>query len=104
VAKGFVQQPGIDHNKTTAPTARLESLHAIAHIATSLDWELHQFDIKTAFLNSILPEDEQAFMEQPEGYEVPGKEDWVLQLLKSIYSMKQASRVWNATFNGEVIS
>jgi hypothetical protein len=52
----------------------------------------------------ILPKDEQAFIEQPKGFEVLGKEDWVLQLLKSIYSMKQVSRVWNTTFNGEVVS
>jgi hypothetical protein len=38
-------------------------------------------------------------MEQPPSFEVPGKEDWIMQLLKSIYSMKQASHIWNITFN-----
>jgi hypothetical protein len=104
VAKGFAQRPGLDYDKMMAPTARLESLRAIAHIAALRNWELHQFNIKTAFLNGILPEDEQAFMEQPQGFEVPGKEDWVYHLLKSIYGMKQASRVWNTTFNGEIVS
>jgi hypothetical protein len=104
VAKGFAQIPGLNYDKTTAPTSRLESLRAIAHIAASLDWELHQFDIKTAFLNGILPESEQTFMEQPAGFEIPGKEDWVFHLMKSIYGMKQASRVWNITFNGAVVS
>jgi hypothetical protein len=104
VAKGFAQWPGVDYDKTTTPMACLESLHAIAHIMASLDWELHQFDIKTVFLNGILPEDEQAFMEQPDGFEVPGKEEWVYHLLKSIYGMKQVSRVWNVTFNGEIVS
>jgi hypothetical protein len=93
VAKGFVQHPGLDYDKMMAPTACLESLRAITHIAASLNWELHQFDIKTAFLNGILPEDEQAFMEQPQGFEVSSKEDWVYHLLKSIYGMKQASCV-----------
>jgi len=41
-------------------------------------------------------------MEQPPGFEVPGKEDWIFQLLKSIYGMKQASRIWNITFNKAV--
>jgi hypothetical protein len=104
VAKGFAQIPGINFDKTTAPTTRLESLRVIAHIAASLNWELHQFDIKTAFLNGILPEDEQQYMEQPEGFEVPGKEDWVYHLMKSIYGMKQASRVWNITFNEGIVS
>jgi hypothetical protein len=104
IAKGFVQIPGLDFDKTTAPTAWLESLHAIAHIAASLNWELLQFDIKTTFLNGILPKDEQLYMEQPPGFEIPRKEDWVLHLMKSIYRMKQASCVWNITFNGTIVS
>ncbi len=59
VAKGFAQIPRIDYDKMTAPTAHLESLRVIAHITASLNWELHQFDIKTAFLNGILLEHEQ---------------------------------------------
>ncbi len=88
----------------TALTTHLESLHTITHIAASLGWELHQFSIKTAFLNSILLEDKQLWMEQPPGFEVSRKEDWVLHLMKSIYSMKQASCIWNITFNGTIVS
>jgi len=39
------------------------------------------------------------FMEQPPGFEAPGREEWVMKLQKSIYGMKQASRVWNKTFH-----
>ncbi len=42
------------------------------------------------------------FMEQPLGFECPGKEDWVWQLLKSIYGMKQASHVWNKTLHAAI--
>ncbi len=38
-------------------------------------------------------------MEQPPGFEEPGKEDWVWRLQKSIYGMKQASQIWNQTFH-----
>ena len=38
-------------------------------------------------------------MEQPPGFEEPGKETWVMKLMKSIYGMKQASRIWNQTFH-----
>jgi hypothetical protein len=71
-------------------------------LAATLNWDLHQFDIKTVFLHGILPPEEVAYMEQPPGFEVPGKEDWIFQLLKSIYGMKQASRIWNITFNKAV--
>jgi len=53
-----------------------------------LDWDLHQFNIKMAFLHGILPLDETMFMEQPPSFKAPGKHDWVWRLLKSIYGMK----------------
>jgi hypothetical protein len=74
VAKGFAQQYGIDYDKTTAPTVRLESFRAILHLAATLNWDLQHFDVKTAFLHGILPPDETMFMEQPRGFESPGKE------------------------------
>jgi Reverse transcriptase (RNA-dependent DNA polymerase) len=42
------------------------------------------------------------YMEQPPGFESPGKEDWIMRLLRSIYGMKQASRIWNQTFHNAV--
>ena len=104
VAKGYAQHDGIDYDKMTAPTAHLESFYLVLHLAVSLGWDLHQFNIKTAFLNGILPEDKITYMEQPSGFEEPGKEDWVWQLMHSIYGMKQASCVWNHTFDETVQS
>ena len=102
VAKGFAQRYGVDFDKTTAPTVRLESFRALLHLASSLNWGLKQFDIKTAFLHGVLPEEETMFLEQPPGFEAPGKEEWVMRLMKSIYGMRQASRVWNQTFHKAV--
>ena len=104
VAKGYTQIYGIDYDKTTAPTARLESFRLLLHLAASLNWDLQQFDIKTAFLHGVLPPDETAYMEQPPGFEEPDKKDWVWQLSKSIYGMKQASQIWNKTFHDTVRS
>jgi hypothetical protein len=42
------------------------------------------------------------FMEQPPSFEAPGKEEWVMRLMKSIYGMKQASCIWNQTFHNTV--
>ena len=99
MAKGYAQCHGVDYDKTTAPTVHLESFQALLHIAASLRWDIQHFDVKMAFLHGILLENETMYMEQPPGFEVPGKESWVMKPMKSIYSMKQASRVWNCTFD-----
>ena len=104
VAKGYAQRYSVDYDKTTAPTTCLESFRTILHIAATLGWDLHQFNIKTTFLHGILPDDETMYMEQPPDFTEPGKEDWVMKLLKSIYGMKQASQIWNKTFHAAVQS
>ena len=53
----------------------MESTRVILHIAASLDWEVHQMDVKTAFLHGNL--EEEVYMEQPEGMKEAGKENWV---------------------------
>lgn len=50
-------------------------------------------DVKSAFLNSYL--DEEVYVEQPPGYAMEGKEDYVLKLKKGLYGLKQAPRAWN---------
>lgn len=77
----------------------MESFHVILHIAAALNWELHQIDIKTAFLYGLLDPSEVCYMEQPDGFEESGKEDWVWELQKGLYGMKQGGHVWNKTMN-----
>ncbi|KAJ3570020.1 hypothetical protein NP233_g4673 [Leucocoprinus birnbaumii] len=99
VARGFQQIFGLDFTDTTSPTTRLESLRVLLHLAAVNDLDIRQLDIKTAYLYGVLPEEEIQYMEQPAGFEVPGKEDWVWELHKGLYGMKQSGRVWNKTLN-----
>jgi hypothetical protein len=102
VAKGFTQIPGIDFDETFSPVARFESLRLLLALAALEDWEIHQMDVKSAFLNGVL--DEEIYMEQPQGFIVTGQETKVCRLKKAIYGLKQASRAWNLQFHGVLIS
>ena len=67
-----------------------------------MDLELHQMDVKTAFLNGEL--DEEIYMEQPIGFIKENEKEKVCRLLKSIYGLKQSSRQWYIRFHNTIIS
>jgi hypothetical protein len=50
VAQGFSQVEGVDYFDTYAPVARLPSLCTIIAMANRLGLELHQVDIKGAYV------------------------------------------------------
>jgi hypothetical protein len=91
--KGFRQVYGRDFTTTTSPTARLESFRAVLHVAATHNWDVQQVDIKTAFLNARLPDDEVQYTRQPKHFEEKGKEGWMWMLLRSLYGLKQSGRI-----------
>src|SRR5579862_9432714 len=94
VARGFSQVYGVDYMDTYAPVAKLTTYRIIFALAALEQWEVHGMDVITAFLLGKL--DEEIFMMQPEGFERRGmKAKMVCRLLRSLYGLKQASRVWN---------
>ncbi|KAK1630563.1 hypothetical protein QYE76_004878 [Lolium multiflorum] len=77
------------------PKGNIERI--VMALVAHFDLELHQMDVKTAFLNGDLDED--VYMTQPEGFVVEGKEHLACRLKKSIYGLKQASRQWYLKFD-----
>ncbi|GKC51030.1 zinc finger, CCHC-type containing protein [Tanacetum coccineum] len=59
-------------------------------------------DVKIAFLNSEL--DEEVYMNQPQGFIMPGNENNVCKLIKSLYGVKQAPKQWHRKFDEVVLS
>uniref|UniRef100_A0A2N9GNZ7 Reverse transcriptase Ty1/copia-type domain-containing protein n=1 Tax=Fagus sylvatica TaxID=28930 RepID=A0A2N9GNZ7_FAGSY len=94
VAKGFTQQPGVDFVDTYSLVAKFASVRIIMVVAARLDLELHQLDVKTAFLNGDLKEE--IYMDQPDGFQIKGQEGKVCRLKKSLYGLKQSSRQCNS--------
>jgi hypothetical protein len=92
VAKGFQQQHGIDFNETFANTVNPVAWRLILGIATYMDYEIIQWDVKTAFINAPLKE--KVYIQQPIGFEDPTKPDYICLLQKALYGLKQAGREW----------
>jgi hypothetical protein len=72
----------------------ISTICTICTIAALEDLELRSVDISHAYLNGQL--EEEIYMKKPEGFEVGGPE-YVCMLDKLLYSLEQASRVWNET-------
>ena len=92
VVRGFEQVEGVDFNETFAPTCKYKSIRTLLAIGATKDLEIHQLDVKTAFLHGTLKED--VYMKQPEGFEDPKHPDWVCKLNKTLYGLKQSPREW----------
>ena len=102
VAKGYTQREGIDFTETFSPVSTKDSFRLVMALVAHFDLELHQMDVKTAFLNGDLSEE--VYMSQPEGFKENGKENMVCRLKRSIYGLKQASRQWYLKFDKIVTS
>ncbi|TQD95783.1 hypothetical protein C1H46_018622 [Malus baccata] len=102
VVKGFGQKKEVDFDEIFSPVVKMTSIRVILCMVASMDLELEQLDVKTAFLHGNL--EEEIYMEQPKGFEVKGIENLVCKLKKSLYGLKQAPRQWNKKFNSFMMS
>ena len=66
IAKVFTQKESIDYHETFSPVSKKDSVRIIMALVAHFDLELHQMDVKTAFLNGDL--EEEVYMIQPEGF------------------------------------
>ena len=98
VAKGFNQQYGIDYEETYAPVAKFPSIRALIAIGNYLDLEIHQMDVKTAFLNGEL--EEEIYMSPPDGISKKG----ICKLNRTLYGLKQSPRMWNKKIDDFLVS
>jgi hypothetical protein len=85
VAKFFTQTFGIDYNKTFEPVEKFVLICCILALATIENMEIHQMDVKIAFINGDF--EEEICMEEPEGF-TQGDEHLVCKLPRSLYNLK----------------
>jgi hypothetical protein len=78
---------GINFGEIFAAVAKFNTIRVILAIAAAMGLEIHQMDVKTAFLDGEL--DVEIYMEQPEGFVQKCQEHLVSKLKKSLYRLKQ---------------
>ncbi|KAF8675472.1 Reverse transcriptase (RNA-dependent DNA polymerase), partial [Rhizoctonia solani] len=91
VVQGYSQQPGIDYGQMFAPVVCLDSIHTLTSLANQNDWDIQQLDVTLAYLHAKVKEE--LYMRQ-----IPYFDDGssnILRLRQSLYSLKQAGRMWN---------
>jgi len=67
VARGFKQCKGIDYFGTISPVVRMENLCLVIGHATLHCLNIHIVDVKNAFLQAEMKEEEMIYVTQPEG-------------------------------------
>jgi hypothetical protein len=97
VAKGYTQTYGVAYQETFSPVAKLSTVRILLSLAANLDWPLHQFDVKNAFLHGDL--EEEVYMDLPPGYTASTETKVVCKLQRALYGLKQSPRAWFGRFS-----
>ena len=66
MAKGYAQKYDIEFEETFSPISKMAIVREVISLATSKRWNLHQMDMKNAFLSGDL--EEKVYMDQSEGF------------------------------------
>nr|GEV12210.1 retrovirus-related Pol polyprotein from transposon TNT 1-94 [Tanacetum cinerariifolium] len=97
VARGYLQEEGIDSEKSFSLVGRLKAIRIFIAFAAYTNMVVYQIDVKTAFLNGILREE--VYVSQPDGFVDLGNPNHVYKLKKALYGLKHVPRAWIIDFS-----
>ena len=100
VSKGYTQIYGSDYYDTFSLVAQMASIRLLFSMDAMRSWPLYQLDIKNTFLHGNVTDE--VYMEQPLGFVYQGESSLVCRLRRSLYGLKQFSRVWFGRFSSVV--
>ncbi|GJR58163.1 putative ribonuclease H-like domain-containing protein [Tanacetum coccineum] len=93
VAQGHRQEEGIDYEEVFAPVARIEAIRLFLAYASFMGFLVYQMDVKSAFLYGTI--EEEVYVTQPPGFKDPDHPDKVYKVVKALYGLHQAPRIWS---------
>ena len=101
VALGNFQLNSVDYSELYAPVACIELVLILICIVVSYGWEIHQVDVKEAFLHATLPKTDKICIKLPnvKGFANSRK---IVRLVRSLYGLRQAPKLWYQFFAREI--
>ena len=79
-----IEESPVNFDEIFAPVMKMTSIRTVLSIATRMDLEIEQLDVKTTFLHRELVYE--IYMQQPKGFEEKGKENLVSIEEKLVWS------------------
>nr|GEV30888.1 putative ribonuclease H-like domain-containing protein [Tanacetum cinerariifolium] len=95
IAQGHTQEEGINYEEVFAPVARIEVIRLFLAYASFMGFIVYQMDVKSAFLYGNI--EKEVYVCQPPGFKDPNHHDKVYKVVKALYGLHQAPRVWYET-------
>ncbi|GKA63201.1 retrovirus-related pol polyprotein from transposon TNT 1-94 [Tanacetum coccineum] len=92
IAKGYLQEEGIDLKESFARVSRIEAIRIFIANTANKNIIIYQVVVKTAFINAELCEE--VYVSPPEGFVDLDNPTHVYKLKKAMYGLKQAPRAW----------
>nr|GEY89111.1 putative ribonuclease H-like domain-containing protein [Tanacetum cinerariifolium] len=85
-------EEGIDYAEVFAPVARIKAIRLFLAYASFMGFTVYHMDVKSAFLYGTI--DEEVYVMQPPRFQDPEYLDRVYKVIKAMYGLHQAPRVW----------
>nr|GEV04692.1 hypothetical protein [Tanacetum cinerariifolium] len=95
VAQGHRQEEWLDYNEVFAHVARIEAIRIFLAFASYMGFIVYQMDVKSAFLYGKI--NEEVYVSQPLGFIDSKFSNKVYKVVKALYGLHQAPRLWYAT-------
>jgi Reverse transcriptase (RNA-dependent DNA polymerase) len=92
VAKGYIQEEGLDYTDTFSPVIKPTTIRLILTIVVTHNWPIRQLNVNNAFLHGELSE--LIHMSQPPGFIDIQHPTHVYRLNKALYGLRQSPRAW----------
>lgn len=93
VAKAFPQTEGIDFHEVYSAVSKYVTVRFVVAMSMKFKLKRKLLDVQSTFINARLSEE--IFVVQPEDFGQTGMQDYMYQVLKVLYGLRQSSRELN---------